>query len=266
MAKKPKNQPKETDIAATQQEPEVNLGALMSSKVTYQQFRVWLLGTTPLIVHAWSEKAKRQMLEKQVGATKAGKEKRDPHEDFVNSLYEMGTEGKKAIYGFPVTGLKNSILSSAHKDKGVARSTVQSGLWLDADMVRVRPALAGAICDMPLIRVFGSDPEMREDMVRIGSGLNKTANLSYRGQFTTWAVRLTGKFNKTVLSAEALQFLISEAGLGIGIGEWRNEKKGIFGSFRLADAAEQAAWEKFAAGKGPLPITRNDDEYQQAAE
>jgi hypothetical protein len=117
---------------------------------------------------------------------------------------------------------------------------------------------------MPLVRLFGSDPEMREDMVRIGSGLNKTANLAYRGQFTTWAVRLTGKYNNTVLSSEALLFLIREAGLGIGIGEWRNERKGIFGSFRLADMAEQEAWEKFAAGKGPLPVRK--DEYQQAAE
>jgi hypothetical protein len=208
-------------------------------------------------------KAKHEMLQKQVGATKPGKEKRDPHADFVSSLYPMGTVNKKQVYGFPVTGLKNAILSSAHKDKGVARSAVQSALWLDADMVRVQPALAGAICDMPLIRVYAGDPEMREDMVRIGSGLNKTANLSYRGQFTVWAVCLRGKFNKTTLTAEALQFLISEAGVGVGLGEWRNEKKGIFGSFRLADGAEQTAWEKFADGKGPLPVAT---EYQEAAE
>jgi len=243
----------------------LNLGALMSTTAAMQSFAVWLVGETPLIVHAWSEKAKREMLQKQVKATKAGKEARDPQSDFISSLYEMGIDGKKkTIYGFPVTGFKNAILSCAHKDKGIPRSVVQSALYLNADMVRVRPALAGAICDMPLIRVFGSEPEMREDMVRIGSGLNKTANLAYRGQFTTWAVRLTGKFNSTVLSAEALQFLIREAGIGIGVGEWRNEKKGIFGSFALADAEEQAAWDAFAAGKGPLPVRA--DEYQQAAE
>ncbi len=243
----------------------MNLGALLSTTAAMQSFRVWLVGETPLIVHAWSAKAKHEMLQKQVKATKAGKEARDPHGDFVSSLYEMGTEGKKTIYGFPVTGFKNAILSCAHKDKGVPRTTVQSALYLDADMVRVRPALAGAICDMPLVRIFGGEPEMREDMVRIGASMNKTANLAYRGQFTNWAVRLTGKFNTTVLSPEALQFLIREAGVGIGVGEWRNEKKGIFGSFRLvSDVDEQNAWEKFAAGKGPLPV--RDDQYAQAAE
>jgi len=265
MAKKPKNQPKEIPAAATQQPgPEVNLGALLSSAVVYQPFKVWLVGDTPLIVHAWSQKAKLEMLQKQVKATKAGKDARDPQQDFVDSLYPMGEiKGKKA-YGFPVTGIKNAALSSAHKDKGIPRSVVQSALWFDADMVRVQPALSKAICDMPLVRLFGSDPEMREDMVRIGSGLNKTANLAYRGQFTVWAVRLTGKFNPTVLSPEALLFLIRESGVGIGIGEWRNERKGIFGSFHLADMAEQEAWEKFASGKGPLPVRK--EEYAQAAE
>lgn len=265
MAKRSKNQPKEPKTPASQQpEPEVNLGALLSSAVTYQPFRVWLVGETPLIVHAWSQKAKLEMLQKQVKATKAGKDARDPERDFVDSLYPMGKVGGKMTYGFPVTGIKNAALSSAHKDKGIARSVVQSALWFDADMVRVMPALSKAICDMPLVRLWGSDPEMREDMVRIGVGMSKTANLAYRGQFTTWAVRLTGKFNSTVLSPEALLFLIREAGVGIGIGEWRNEKKGIFGSFRLADIAEQTAWERFAAGKGPLPVRKQ--EFQQAAE
>jgi hypothetical protein len=253
---------KKTEMLATTadtSEKVIDLGELLSTKATYQKFKIWIIGYTPLITHAWSEKAKREMLSKQVKATKGGKAARDPHEDFVTSLYEMGTEGKKTIYGFPITGIKNAILSSAHKDKGVARSTVQSALWLDADMVRVRPALASAICDMPLVRIYGSAPEMREDMVRIGKGLNKTANLAYRGQFTTWAMSITGKFNATVLSAQALSFLIMEAGTGTGIGEWRNEKKGIFGSFRLANSTERKEWEKFAAGKGPLPVPQHDD-------
>jgi hypothetical protein len=264
MAKKAKNQSTETAVNSSEPKQEINLGTLLSTTAMYQPFRVWLIGDTPLIVHAWSEKAKREMLQKQVKATKAGKEARDPHEDFVNSLYEMGEIDGKQAYGFPVTGIKNAILSTAHKDKGIARSAVQSALYLDADMVRVRPALAGAICDMPLVRVWGSDPEMREDMVRIGSGLNKTANLAYRGQFTYWGIPITGRVNSSVVTLQALAFLVLEAGVGIGLGEWRNEKKGIFGGFHLANLEEQAAWEKFASGKGPLPV--RDDGYRQAAE
>jgi hypothetical protein len=255
MAAKAKKSAKTADLLQRphQTDGDVDFAEIMSGEHTYKGFKVWLLGTTPLIVHSWSEKAKREMLQKQLKETKTGKDARRPEEDFTASLYEMGEEKGKTIYGFPVTGIKNAILTSAHKDKGIARSAVQSALWLDADMVRVRPARAGAICDMPLVRVYGSDPEMREDMVRVGVGLNKKASLAYRGQFTTWGVCLTGQFNPVVLSPKALYFLMAEAGMGVGIGEWRNEKRGMFGSFHIADAAEQAAWEEYASGRGPLP-------------
>ena len=242
----------------------VNLGELLSSATTLDTFSIWLVGDTPLIVHAWSHKAKHEMLFKQAKGTKSGKEARNPEADFINSLYEMAEVKGKKIYGFPVTGIKNAILSSAHKDKGVPRSVVQSALYLDADMVRVRPANDGAICDMPLVRIYGSDPEKREDMVRIGAGLSKTANLAYRGQFTHWAIRISGQFNSTVLAPQALAFLIKEAGVGVGIGEWRNEKKGIFGAFHLAMLEEQNAWDRYASGKGPLPVRSN--QLMQAAE
>lgn len=247
----------ENDVKVTK-EPK-NLGALLSEKALFQSFRVWIVGDTPLITHAWSEKARREMLQKQVKATRSGKEARDPEADFVSSLYEMG----KNVYGFPATGVKNCILSAAHKDKGIARSAVMGALWIDATMVRTRPALAGAVCDMPLIRIYGGDPEMREDMVKIGAGLNKVANLAYRGQFTVWAMNITGRFNPKIVTAEALAFLIQESGMGSGLGEWRNERKGMFGAFHLASQQEEKAWEAFANGRGKLPVP---DSYRAAAE
>lgn len=237
-------------VAAQADDQPIKLSALLSKRAIYRPFSVWIVGDTPLITHAWSQKARLEMLQKQVKATKAGKEARDPHADFVSSLYEMG----KDTYGFPVTGVKKCILSVAHKDKGIARTAVLSALFLDAEMVRVRPALAGAICDMPLVRIWGSGPEMREDMVKIGLGINKTANLAYRGQFTVWAMRIAGRFNSSAVTAEALSFLIQESGLATGIGEWKNASQGVFGSFHLADEEEEAAWDAFAAGSGPMPI------------
>lgn len=237
----------------------VSLAAIMSEKPRFRPFRIWIVGDTPLITHAWSEKARREMLQKQVKATKGGKEARDPQADFVSSLYDMGGNG----FGFPATGVKNCILSSAHRDKGIPRTSVMSALWIDAEMVRTRPALAGAICDMPLVRIWGGDPEMREDMVKIGSGLNKIANLAYRAQFTVWAMKITGRFNESVITPEALAFLIQESGMASGLGEWRNERRGLFGAFHLATEAEEAEWEAFASGKGQMPLP---DNYRMAAE
>jgi hypothetical protein len=235
-----------------------SLSKTLTKKATFKNFSVWVIGDTPIITHAWSEKAKREMLQKQVKAPKAGKDARDPQQDFVNSLYEMGD----GTYGFPATGFKNCVLSVAHKDKGIPRTAVMSALWIQAEMVRTRPALAGAICDMPLIRIHGSKPEMREDMVKVGSGLNKTATLAYRAQFTLWAFKITGRFNSDILNIEQLAFLIDEAGISCGLGEWRNERKGMFGAFHRASIEEEEAWEAYLAG-GDLPVPAA---YQMAAE
>lgn len=258
MARKPKTTEDVADAAPISKEP-VNLGALLSTKPIFNAFRIWIVGDTPLITHAWSQKAKLEMLQKQVKATRGGKEARDPQADFVSSLYEMGD----GTYGFPATGVKNCILSAAHKDKGIARSAVMSALWINAQMIRTRPALAGAVCDMPLVRIIGGDPEMREDMVKIGSGLNKIANLAYRGQFTVWAMKISGRFNAAVITPEVLAFLIQESGMASGLGEWRNERKGMFGAFHLATPEEEKQWEAFAADKGPMPMPES---YRMAAE
>jgi hypothetical protein len=254
MAKKAK----ESDAAPVATKS-VSLSEQLQRKRNRQHFHVWLVGDTPLICHAWSEKAKRQMLEKQGRAMRGGKEARDPQQDFVDSLYDLGD----GTYGFPAMAVKNAIVSVAHKDKGLARSVVQSALWIEHEMIRVRPALAGAICDMPLLRIYGSKPEMREDMVKIGSGLNRTANLAYRGQFSVWAMPLRGKVNLDIMDIPALAFLTDDAGTDAGIGEWRNDKRGVFGAFHRATAEEAIAWEKFAAGEGPLPLPAH---YRVAAE
>ena len=237
----------------------VSLAEEMLKKPSFTNFSFWVVGDTPLIPHAWSEKARREMLGKQLKSVKGtGKEARDPEQDFQSSLYEMGN-GK---YGFPAMGIKNCLLSAAHKDKGIPRTAAMAALWINADMVRIRPALANAICDMPLVRVYGTKPEMREDMVKIGTGMNKVANLSYRGQFTHWGMKVTGRFNNATLSGDSLAFLVQEAGYAYGLGEWRNERKGMFGAFHMATQEEEVDWEKFAKGKGALPGI----EFAEAAE
>jgi hypothetical protein len=220
------------------------LVASLSRSAEMKNFAFWIIGDTPLITHAWSEKARRQMLESQVGAVKPGKEKRVPQEDFVNSLYNIG----EGIYGFPAMGIKNALLSCSHKDKGIPKTVVMASIWIDANMVRVRAALAGAICDMPLLRIYGDVPEMREDMVRIG-GITKMANLAYRGQFKRWAIKVIGRVNTSVVSIQKLAYLVTEAGISSGLGEWRNERKGVFGAFSMASDDQVKNLEALANGE-----------------
>ena len=61
----------------------VSLAEEMSKKPSFTNFSFWVVGDTPLITHAWSEKARREMLGKQLKSVKGtGKEARDPEQDF----------------------------------------------------------------------------------------------------------------------------------------------------------------------------------------
>jgi hypothetical protein len=229
----------------------VSLRTLLEGKVTFRRFEVWIVGDTPLITHSWSEKARLDMLRKQVKAIEAGGRKaRNPEEDFRHSLYEI----RDGVYAFPTTAAKLALATAAHEDKGIAKTAIMANVWLDCRMYQVRPALAGAVCDMPLTRIYGAKPQMREDMVRVGAGMRKTATLAYRAQFFPWAAKITGRFNPTQVPEEALAFLFDEAGRACGLCDWRNEKRGVFGAFHLAREQEEAEWARFAKGEGPMPI------------
>lgn len=261
MAKKPNAKPTLSD-ETEEEAQDVNIARFLSTAAKFDKFRLWIVGDSPLICHSWTEKAKLEMLSKQVKAIKPAKEAREPEKEFINALYKM----KDGAYGFPATAIKKCLLSMAHKDKGIPQTAVMRSLWISAPYVSIQAAMRGAVCDLPLVRIYGSKPEMREDMTRIGAGLRKTATLSYRAQFKTWAIRISGRFNASVINGDVIRHLINEAGVSTGIGDWRNEKSGSFGMFHLADAEEEQEWTAFAAGKGKLPKPRDEDDYLEAAE
>lgn len=169
-----------------------------------------LVGTSPLIVHRWNEKAKKQMLDKQMKRAAPAKEAKDPERDFRESLYV--TEDGKG-YGFPTIGFK--------------AAAVRAGTYCDMKMVFLRGAFH---VQGELARIEGSEPRMREDMVRVGMG---TADLRYRPEFTEWSSSLDITYNSRAISVEQLINLFEIAGFAVGVGEWRPEKDGQFGRFRV---------------------------------
>lgn len=192
-----------------------------------------IVGDSPLIVHAWSEKAKRQMLEAQTKATKTkAKELRNPVDDFIQSLYwlygkpEESTEEafEKAIkngakFGFPVTAVKQSANSAAYRMNWVKNQMGLRGAYF----------LKTEYGEMAEIK--GSTPKMREDMVRVGMG---SADLRYRGEFETWFMDMILEYNASGdFTLEQIMNCINAGGYTCGLGEWRPEKDGSFGKFHI---------------------------------
>jgi hypothetical protein len=187
---------------------------------------VTLIGDTPLIVHRWSEKAKKQMLDKQMKKATAGKEAKDPERDFRESLYVL----EDGLYGFPIIGFKAAAVTACTSIGSMTKVAARQAFHVDGEFAVIE----------------GDEPTMREDMVRVGMG---TADIRYRGEFRNWFTTIAVKYNANVMSAEQILNLMQTAGFAVGVGEWRPEKDGQYGRFHVATAREMKIIEEMRGKK-----------------
>lgn len=209
-------------------------------KLDLQLMEVTIIGDQPLIVHAWSAKSKKEMLDKQMKRAKSAKEAKSPLADFEASLYRLADGG----YGFPSVGFKAAAVTAVTSVAGITKVAARQAFHILGEDADIPGAFEGAISRTNLIRVDGSAPRMREDMVRVGMG---TADLRYRPEFTDWSAKLLVRYNANVLSPEQILNIINVAGFAVGVGEWRPEKDGMNGLFHVASEADLKALE--AAGQ-----------------
>jgi len=192
------------------------------------QFKIELEGLTPLIVHAWSEKAKKQILDKQMKKTQT-REIRNPVADFIDSLYWIGAKPTEmtedafakavesgARFGFPTIAFKAAALSGGYRAK----------------MIPNKVSVAGAFHINAELAELEGLPEPREDMVNL-SGLGSGSDIRFRGEFKEWSTSLLIDYNEAEISPEQIVNLFQIGGFSCGVGEWRCEKGGRFGSFRV---------------------------------
>lgn len=193
---------------------------------------VTLVGDSPLIVHAWSEKAKKEMLDKQMKKAKPAKEAKDPQADFEASMYRLSDGG----YGFPSVAFKNAAVTAGTSVAGLTKIQARQAFHIMGEDVDIAGAFDGSKSRVNLARIDGDDPTMREDMVRVGMG---TADLRYRPEFKEWSTKILVRYNRNVLSESQILNLLNTAGFAVGVGEWRPEKDGQYGMFHVATEKEQ---------------------------
>jgi hypothetical protein len=154
------------------------------SRIGTEALRVPLVGTAPLIVHRFSEKAKRQMLDAMQGR-KSPKEAKDPEAEYEAAFYRTDDGG----YGIPVIAFKAATVSAARfYGKSVSMTALRQFVFFNA----------------PFSKSAGQ----------------KLAPI------------------KSMLTRESVLSLIDAGGMGVGVGEWRPEKKGDFGTFSIDETQD----------------------------
>ena len=181
-----------------------------------------IVGTTPLIVHRFSEKAKRKMLDDMQGK-RTPKQPKDPEAEYEGAFYRLkGDSG----YGLPAVAFKQSMVGATRL------------FGKDVSMVLVRQTIFvhGEVGEdgQPLITIEG-DPHMREDVVTVGRG---GTDLRYRPEFSEWRADITITYVKSAFTRGSVLTLLDAAGLGVGVGECRPEKNGDFGQFKIDDTRD----------------------------
>lgn len=194
---------------------------------------VTLIGDSPLIVHAWSAKAKKEMLGKQMKLAKQAKEPKDPKADFEASMYRLADGG----YGFPSVAFKNAAVTAGTSVAGLTKVAARQAFHILGEDADIKGAFDGSKSRVNLVRIEGDEPQMREDMVRVGMG---TADLRYRPEFPKWKAKVLVRYNANVLSEAQILNLLNVAGFAVGVGEWRPEKDGQYGMFHVATEKEAA--------------------------
>lgn len=177
-----------------------------------------IVGETPLIMHRWSEKARRAMLDAQTGRARAKKPPKDPAEDFEEATYRLDD----GSFGMPAAAFKSAIVEGARAFEGVTMTGLKTAI-----------RVLGSGPDQ-LVPVEG-DRQMFEATVRLASGV---ADLRYRPIFPEWSAVLNIRYPTALLSLDSLVHLVNAGGLS-GVGEWRpsspKSKTGMYGTFRVAE-------------------------------
>lgn len=204
-------------MAKTKSEP---VTAIELPQLKLLTLQLTLVGDSPLICHAWSTKAKKQMLDKQMKKAKQGKEAKDPEQDYKDSLYPHPEGG----FGFPAVAFKAAAVDACSHIEGVTKVEARGAFHIIGELV-----------------LIDGKPSPREDMVRVGMG---TADIRYRGEFKQWRATVTVRYNGNVLSGEQIVNLFNTAGFAIGVGEWRPQRDGSYGMFHVATQEEAASARK----------------------
>jgi hypothetical protein len=166
-------------------------------------------GTAPLIQNNFGQKAIEQMLAKHMGIS-VQREKKKPRE----VLEGAKIKNVKGAICVPAVAFKAAMISASVAIKGLKKTQLRTQLYVYGSGIPIKYEV--------------ETPRM--DMVRT-AGMGRQPDVRFRPSFDGWTARLAIQFGD-MLSVQSVVDLLNRAG-SVGVGEWRPEKNGTFGTFRV---------------------------------
>lgn len=196
--------------------------------------RLRIIGQTPLFQNRMAAKATQQLLVGGRKKTKADRAeiKHDPLREFRDSA-EILSDGPTAL-GLRVIAIKAAMATAALETAGLTKTSAQRLIFMPGDFT-------------PLYGV----PQLRMDVVR-SADINRTPDVRTRAYLPKWGAEVEIQYIVPQLSAQSVVSLLCNAGVLVGVGDYRQEKgKGAFGSFRVIGESEaDPEWDELVADHG----------------
>ena len=225
---------------------------LSIKKLELESVVLKIVGTRPLIVNAWDPKVQAEMISKQMKLPVKGakQRERDPVAEFEASRYRI-PEALGGGDGVPASAFKQAFVDACrHVDITMVLATGAfhvRGLEVEQPPVTIVDKSGDEIelgeKSMELIPIYGSEPTMRMDMVRLDGG--GSADMRFRPQYKHWFCYVPILISKGSLTVQQVADLANRAGFHCGICEWRpmskKSKNGSYGMFKIAVTKEEIA-------------------------
>lgn len=184
--------------------------------------QVEIRGITPLLIHKFGEAAEAKKATRRVEV-----KDRDPRAEARKVAY-VAADG---TFFFNAFAIPNSMgnAGASHKTTGSRKSlrfVVPSAVRMDTDSVTI-------------LNGKGPAKDFEVDARPVTIPATKGRVMRYRPRFNDWGAKFLIHVDDELLSLEMAHQLLNEAGQSIGIGDFRPEKRGPFGRFRVVTWTEQ---------------------------
>lgn len=175
------------------------------------------LDNSPLVIHAFSAKARAMMRESQeLGSV--GKKRRPKEPKDFDAVYQGARHlSREGWDGATAATFRNSMISACRL-VGFKMTIGKLSVFVEADG---KSAADGT----PLVRIFG-EPVAFEAPVRNASGV---ADIRVRPRWDEWTANLRVRYDREQFSDEDVINLLVRAGAQCGIGEGRPDSSNSFG-------------------------------------
>lgn len=188
---------------------------------------VEITAINPLLIHRFGEDAQ---------AGKSSRKSKTVVEDSRAVALRAANVGPDGVHYISAFAIVNAIGAAGanHKMTGTRKSV----RFIIPSAVRV--AAMGVDCTIPIL-VNGKPAKTFEvDSRPVTIPATKGRIMRHRPRYEGWSMKFDLEIQDDLVDVALVHQLLSEAGLQIGIGDFRPEKRGPFGSFRVT------AWKEMA--------------------